>query len=70
MIQNMVDQVARAISGQMDGELDERWYRIARAAIAVIREPTEAMIDSVGYELLEAEDVTLIWKSMIDAALK
>jgi hypothetical protein len=43
----------------------------ARAAIATMREPTEAMIDECPYLGCEAEgSPTEIWQAMIDAAMK
>ena len=44
------------------------WFRIAKAAIKAMKEPTEAMLDAGAYDL----DMTLKqqWKLMIEAALK
>ncbi len=69
---DILERVARAISGQETGELDERWYRKARAGIAAMREPTAEMIGEgwkyTGDPCWE-EDVERAWKAMIDAAL-
>lgn len=74
----MVERVARAIA-------ETRAYgvgweeRLARAAIAAMREPTEAMqvaegIDTLGCkarlgEYLDDWDAAGVWQAMIDAAL-
>lgn len=68
----MIERVARALcTGDPDtstniGPLWKAWEHPARAAIAAMREPTEAMIqvqDDVRY-------LRDLWPAMIDAALK
>ena len=76
----MVERVARAIDqslgalidldgGRLQGELDLRLALAARAAIAAMREPTEAMLYACTRE--QADFKTGIgWQVMIDEALK
>ena len=78
----MVDRVARAIAGQLDGELDDGWRAKARAGIAAMREPTPAMVeagDAVERSWEYADngsreysdlDPAEAWRAMIDEALK
>lgn len=83
---DMVERVARAIyavDGGKGWHLHEKFYvAAARTAIEAMREPTEAMCrtgeSSKGASSPESwvdgsytpENVELIWKDMIDAALK
>ncbi len=85
-MREMVERVAKAMaeSGRIDdGErasetTDDGWERLARAAIAAMREPTPAMIEAAiktwdqyaaGHRLL-GSDVEDIWQAMIDKALE
>ena len=46
---------------------------VARVAIAIMREPTEAMLEAsgAGYEeIFHKADYAEMWRTMIDAALK
>jgi hypothetical protein len=76
MASEMVEAVAKAIVGRMDTSYSwQEAVEVARAAIAAMREPTEAME-------VAAEDVVLsrpasqkhaaatVWQAMIDEALK
>lgn len=45
------------------------WRRIARAAIAAMREPTEAMVQAARASAPYDRDVTETWPLMINAAL-
>lgn len=67
MENEIIERVAKAIYENV-GELylmgDEEWKQAACAAIAAMREPTDAMI--IAGRLDDAEQ----WQIMIDAALK
>jgi hypothetical protein len=72
---SMIERVARALFDEscLDISYDslheaerEYWSRLATAAIAVMREPTEAMVRAGD----RAECRDDIWPEMIDAALK
>ena len=66
----MVERVALALSGSDDPTNILEIHRLrARAAIAVMREPTAAMLtaaDAVGID----RDPSEYWPAMIDEALK
>ena len=68
----MIDRVEAVIEGALgvDDQLCESPHRIARAIIAAMREPTEAMIlansDAAGPD---DEQTKRDWRAMIDAAL-
>ena len=68
---DMVERVARAIIREFPG--DCAWgdaVAMARAAIAAMREPTEAIRDAAG-KLISTQHLQAdIWRAMIDAALK
>ncbi len=67
----MVKRVARAIEAVRDYKEDisirATPEELARAAIAAMREPTEAMTGSLRWF---GEDDLELWQLMIDAALK
>lgn len=70
----MIERVARALAKQ-DAYPDlpnepawPGWREVARAAIAAMREPTEAMRIKGRYAN-EMSDATATWRAMIDAAL-
>jgi len=74
----MVERVARAIcdaEGKPWGVFDEAAIRLARVAIAVMREPTEAMVE-IGRDarwrspIRDGNSAREIWRAMIDASLK
>lgn len=74
----MVERVADALAGKSRIETTRTyWLTMARAAIAAMREPTEAM-SSVQYYAdfgekglqLSPDDQSGIWRAMIDEALK
>lgn len=64
---SMIERVARAVAQKMFVEPNEYHRDLARAAIAAMREPTEAMLrgDALARTLWYK-----IWQDMIDAALK
>ena len=65
---NMIERVARAMCAADGGsqEVDVHHYRdMARAAIAAMREPTEAMTRT----LWTGIPPKAAWRTMIDAAL-
>lgn len=75
----MVERVARAISAEhirLDGMTWEQCHpkyqedrrRMARAAIAAMREPTQAMI--LGDNKHDDYDPKYVWQLMIDEALR
>ncbi len=80
-IPEMVERVARAIftaGGTAPGirQYDDlsvamkiSWYDSARAAIAALREPTEAMCDECGGFAIHELETAELWRAMIDAAL-
>ena len=78
---DMVEQVAKAIwnhrfpdmswesKSRSEGIKDD--YRMnARAAIAAMREPTEAMMQAGDRELGFPEDYRIAWQASIDEALR
>lgn len=58
----MVGRVARVLQERLGGSGD--YEGTARAAIAAMREPTEAMLDADG-----GVDAIDCWHAMVDAAL-
>lgn len=80
MASDMVERVAKALARHEFGDFDETWFgheafmgdyrELARAAIAAMREPTEAMLEAAfaktGYRTTAEEH----WQLMIDAALQ
>ena len=77
----MIDRVAAAIiesdlggdAGLFSGctlEAQNRYREIARAAIAAMREPTDAMYDAVHKDGMIDQDPSFYWPIMIDEALK
>lgn len=86
MSDNMVERVARAIDPDEWALIDNKTavtydarglsLQRARAAIAAMREPTEAMADAparagvyAGDYTMHAGEATEAWQAMIDAAL-
>ncbi len=69
----MVERVARRLAYE-NGETPDLWTKhegAARAAIAAMREPTEAMLDKGSLEIAdEASDALTVFQAMIDEALK
>ena len=69
----MVERVAKAIAAEFS-HLGTGWDEIARAAIAAMREPTEAMksVEGVhwGYSCHVCGGLKEGWQAMIDEALK
>ncbi len=73
MTDDLVERVARAICDEMHIQ-GKSWgglqrHKLARAAIAAMREPTEAQLKAV-QEWPGQQSYTDIWQAMIDAALK
>lgn len=83
----MVERVAKAIAAdesrtwsEMDGVEVAMYFSFARAAIAAMREPTEAMANApdvyragaVGghFDVCTPTDYAKIWQAMIDAAIE
>lgn len=80
---NMVERVARALietharfklmpEQQIQIIVDREWkYHApwARAAIAAMREPTEAMCDAAAIDSIGPHDMQIFWQEMIDSAL-
>ena len=74
----MVDRVAMAVHDALgnpeDIEAKAGCLEIARAVIAAMREPTEAMVMSApfSYDFGEGDkwSVRVLWRRMIDEALK
>lgn len=79
---SMVERVARAIcklrhgpkSFESHGMMRAACMADARAAIAAMREPTEAMCEggaaSAEFRCIHADDTPSVWRGMIDAALE
>ena len=75
----LVERVEEAIvelhyKSRLDDGVEPTCREIARAAIAAMREPTEAMRDAgymsaIQYCDADANDAGLIWQAMIDEAL-
>jgi hypothetical protein len=77
---NTVEKVARAISetrdlcwDQYSPELKATYKAMARAAIAAMREPSEAMVEAAGCAPVKSyawqDGVKASWEAMLDAAL-
>jgi len=73
----MVERVARALVVLEPRQNDpspswilERNIRLARAAIAAMREPTETMVFSAESSGRTWDDVRANWRAMIDEALR
>ncbi len=69
----MVERVARALflaehptAEWSAGRARMKWFALAEAAIAEMREPTEAMIEAADNRWISCGD---LWVKMIDAAL-
>lgn len=83
---NMVERVAdaigcldsdRCIRFRADGKARtppkppcDRCLEAARAAIAAMREPTEAMRNAAAIDSIGPHDMQIFWEEMIDEALK
>ena len=65
----MIERVARALY-EADGDDTINWPKLARAAIAAMREPTEAMLMESSCNAVETERLVRDWQAMIDAALE
>jgi len=75
----MVERVAKALWEQYSVSIHpwseakpyerEKLHADARAAIAAMREPTAAMLESAWASAL-AEDADCVWRDMIDEALR
>jgi hypothetical protein len=71
MSNEMVERVARAIALHHDIDGIDSWWKYkagARAAIAAMREPTNAMLWDAYPEQIHTAKA--IWQAMIDEALK
>lgn len=74
---DIVERVARAIEAKMfapdelplDAALHAKYRDTARAAIAAMREPTDAMMNA-GPGFVHIAIKAEIWQAMIDAALE
>ena len=66
---DLVERVARAIMQNIIADRDDA-LNAARAAIAAMREPSDAMIDAA-WNAISTERITATeaWQAMIDAAL-
>jgi hypothetical protein len=76
MAENMIERVAKAMAESAgfcwENCAQSQWCRDARAGIAAMREPTEAMQfegAKIGGQECSLLDATCIWQAMIDAAL-
>jgi hypothetical protein len=66
-VTTMIERAARAIADAQDvSEPFDNYEEMARAAIAAMREPTEAMLEASPV----SGPVSIIWQNMIDAALE
>lgn len=66
----MVERVQKAIESLTQHHTGSSSEALARAAMAAMREPTEAMVNAGG-EIENSNRVAVeIWQSMIDEALK
>ena len=60
-------------AGELDLLVEQEWMDwmdIARAALQALREPDEGMLDVTDYVQGRDEYPLVIWRDMIDAALK
>jgi hypothetical protein len=78
MVDDLIERVARAIADANSENYDELPHlhtALARAAIAAMREPTEAMVSAGNAAQTEewgeqvAMDSRVPWRTMIDAAI-
>ena len=61
----MIERLARAIEAESNYVISQHHAKaLARVAIEAMREPTEAMLSTSGYQ-----DADEVWRDMIDAAL-
>ena len=74
----MVERVAMALCDERwrgdwpklnEGERED-WRGAARAAIAAMREPIEAMINSAHDRIAGEGEIADVWRAMIDEALR
>lgn len=69
----MVERVAHALSGTLDGDDPEEarkyYIAVARTAIEAMREPTDAMLEATWAKLHANISDADFWSAMIDAAL-
>ena len=79
----MIERVAKAIAlddcqtwNELDAVNRGMFLSFARAAIAAMREPTEAMLEAgtitvskTGVISISTQDAARIWRAMVDAAL-
>ena len=76
MVERVAKELARVRQAANWGELAEKgrefWRKDARAAIAAMREPTEAMLSPPVAQRSWWEDMTplTVWQAMIDEALE
>jgi len=70
MSNTKIEQVARAIAEANNTPTALDAYSLARAAIAAMREPTEAMLMESSCNAVETERLVRDWQAMIDAALE
>jgi hypothetical protein len=73
-LNKMIDRVASAISALDTNIVANDYEAMARAVIAAMREPTEAMIDAapdeaVGWSEIARRHAADYWRAMVDAAL-
>jgi len=71
MNETMTNHVTRALA-TLGNHHQCEWRELARAAIAALREPTEAMVEA-GLNHIDpcrASDLAQAWRAMIDAALE
>lgn len=67
--QTKVDCVAYVLQDHLPGLPFSKHQTLARAAIAAMREPSEAMVRE-GFCTSPDDDAVVVWRTMIDAALK
>ena len=71
-----LEEFARAIAGQPEGDLDDRWMNKARRGLRVLRDPTDAMCldgrerNAEQYQDNAGFDEAVIWRGMIDSILR
>lgn len=70
MIEKVADAIGKKIGRGASGQEDVRLEDVARAAIAAMREPTEAMKEASSRYCQECADSLDAWHAGIDAALK
>jgi len=69
MSENMIERVARAIEALMPNKSASEARIYARAAVAAMRDPTEAMRTAGNAESDWGTELE-VWRAMIDAALR